>query len=157
MGKLSSIGKSALLVALLFFTATVVAETLEVTYLNNPRSLRNFANINMQCAAHYLSSASKVTDDIARKTNSTKKEAIALMINRSQYHATLTAFVEGQIHGRTSNQPLDKEKFSTQLMEKVIVLAGNYSPLPAEYLSTSKLCQLIQDNPQSYISKLDKL
>lgn len=157
MGKLSLISKRLAMTALIAFSSSVIGETLEVTYLNNPKSLRTFADINIQCAAHYLSNASKLTDDIAKKFNMNKDEAIALFVKTSQFHSGLAAFIEGNIHGRSGKQPMDTDKMSAELMRKVVVAAASYSPLPAEYQSAAKLCQSIQDNPQSYTSKLDRL
>ena len=47
MGKLSSISKRLVMAALIAFSSSVIGETLEVTYLNNPKSLRTFADINI--------------------------------------------------------------------------------------------------------------
>ena len=52
------------------------AETLGVRYLNSPRSMKTFSYVTTQCAAHYLANATKVTDQLASKSGSTKDEAI---------------------------------------------------------------------------------
>ena len=86
-----------------------------------------------------------------------KDEAIALFVKASQFHSGLTAFIQGNIHSRSGNQPMDTDKMSSELMRRVVVAAAMYSPTPAEYQSAVKLCQSIQDNTQSYTSKLDRL
>lgn len=133
----------------------VFAETLQVTYLNNPRSMKTFSFINTQCAAHYLSGASKVTDQMASQVRMKKDEVISILLETSKFHAELTSMTEGMIHSK-DKPPINIQKLSEQLMAKIIKLASDYAPLPVEYQSTSDLCQSIQNNPKSYTAKLDK-
>ena len=134
---------------------SLAAETLGVRYLNSPRSMKTFSYVTTQCAAHYLANATKVTDQLASKSGSTKDEAIALYMKAAKFHMEITALTEGMIHSK-DNPPVNIAKLTEQLMVSIITLAAEYAPSPAEYQSASDLCQAIHNNPKQYTSKVDQ-